>query len=196
MFIEADWSAASYLYSALALVDEGSLLLEKLNSNSWQGDSIVSDIYYRLGIQTTVNGENILLEKSDNVISFLEYDFSDCPDLAQSVICTCIGLGIEGKFRGLHTLRNKETDRITALQNELNKFNWLLEEQENDIFELKRKEIKEQHLLKICTYNDHRMAMAFAPLSIIFDGMEIEHPEVVKKSFPHFWSELQKIGIE
>lgn len=193
--IEGDWSGASYFYSALALVEEGSLLLKNLNSNSWQGDNIVADIYYRLGIKTTTNGDDMLLEKSDNIINYLEYDFSDCPDLAQSVICTCVGLGIEGKFTGLHTLRNKETDRIQALQNELKKINWVLEEDNENYFELKRSPIKENHSLIFKTYNDHRMAMAFAPLAIVFGEIEIESPQVVEKSFPNFWLELKKLGL-
>ena len=194
--IESDWSAASYFYSALALLDEGSIILKNLDSKSWQGDHIVSDIYYRLGIKTSKNGEDMLLEKSENIINYLEYDFTNCPDLAQSVICTCIGLGIAGTFTGLHTLRNKETDRILALQNELNKFNWLLEETKPNYFELKRKHILETHKIKIRTYNDHRMAMAFAPLAIVFESIEIENPQVVEKSFPTFWDELSKIGIK
>jgi len=193
--VEADWSAASYFYSALALLDEGSLILKNLNAISWQGDSIVADIYYRLGVKTSINGNDILLEKSENIIHYLEYDFTDCPDLAQSVICTCVGLGIGGKFTGLHTLRNKETDRIKALQNELKKLNWLLEEQENNFFELKRTTNTEKSSLEIKTYNDHRMAMAFAPLCIVFGNLSIENPEVVRKSFPTFWQEINKIGI-
>jgi 3-phosphoshikimate 1-carboxyvinyltransferase len=193
--IESDWSSASYFYSALALVDEGSLLLRKTALDSWQGDSILGDIYYRLGIITSRNGDDVLLEKSENIISFLDYDFSDCPDLAQTVICTCVGLGLEGLFTGLHTLRNKETDRIQALQNELIKFNWQLKEEEPGFFNLSRSQVFHKGSALIRTYNDHRMAMAFAPLVIVYDQLEFDHPEVVQKSFPHFWEEMQKIGI-
>jgi 3-phosphoshikimate 1-carboxyvinyltransferase len=194
--IESDWSAASYFYSVLALLDEGSLILKNTSTDSWQGDSIVGDIYYRLGIKTSRCGDDTILEKSEHAISYLSYDFSDCPDLAQTVICTCIGLGIEGAFTGLQTLRNKETDRILALQNELAKFNWDLVEQENGVFELQRSRQRNTEDIKIKTYKDHRMAMAFAPLSIIHGAMEIENPDVVIKSFPTFWNELKKIGIQ
>ena len=113
--IESDWSSASYFYSALSLLDEGSLLLKKLSFNSWQGDEICADIYFRLGIRSTKQGDDVLLEKTGQVTHYLRYDFSDCPDLAQTVICTCVGLGVAGEFSGLHTLRNKETDRIMGM---------------------------------------------------------------------------------
>ena len=193
--IENDWSSASYFYSALALADEGSLLLKNMELDSWQGDSIVADIYYRLGITTSRNGDDVLLEKSENIISFLDYDFSDCPDLAQTVICTCIGLGLEGTFTGLHTLRSKETDRIKALQKELIKFNWELTEEEPGCFTLARSQTFYKGPALIKTYNDHRMAMAFAPLVIVHGQLELDYPEVIQKSFPHFWEEMQKIGI-
>lgn len=193
--IESDWSAASYFYSALCLLDEGSILLKNTAIDSWQGDSVVAEIYYRLGITTSRNGDDLLLEKSVHVISYLEYDFSDCPDLAQSVICTCVGLGVEGSFTGMQTLRNKETDRIQALQNELLKFNWVLKEEDENHFELKRSKQFYEGPMQIKTYNDHRMAMAFAPLAIIHGQLEILTPEVVQKSFPNFWEEMQKLGI-
>ncbi len=195
LVIENDWSSASYFYSALALMDEGSILLKNLNFISWQGDSVLAEIYYRLGIISSRKEDDVLLEKSENIIDFLEYNFEDCPDLAQSVICTCIGLGLEGRFTGLHTLRNKETDRILALQNELQKFNWELIEETPDTFDLKRKQEPSNQSLEIETYNDHRMAMAFAPLSVIYGEMSIKNMEVVQKSFPSFWEEFKKIGI-
>jgi len=193
--IEGDWSSAAYFYSALALADEGSLVLKNLSFDSWQGDSIVSDIYYRLGIKTSLWEDDILLEKSEHVIAYLEYDFSDCPDLAQTVICTCVGLGIEGMFIGLQTLRNKETDRIKALQNELIKFDWQLIEKKKNHFELSRRQEIYKEAILIDTYHDHRMAMAFAPLAIILGPFGVKNAEVVKKSFPQFWNELEKIGI-
>lgn len=193
--IESDWSSASYLYSALALMDEGSILLKNLSFDSWQGDEITADIYYRLGVISSKVGDDVLLEKSDNIIDFLDYDFIDCPDLAQSVICACVGLGIEGEFSGLHTLKGKETNRIEALQNELKKLNWILEEGETGVYHLRRNPIVQKVELSIQCYNDHRMAMAFAPLCIVFNEIEILSPEVVKKSFPQFWVEFEKLGV-
>lgn len=193
--IESDWSSASYFYSALCLLDEGSLLLKNLSFNSWQGDEICADIYFRLGIRSTKQGEDVLLEKTGQVTHYLRYDFSDCPDLAQTVICTCVGLGVAGEFSGLHTLRNKETDRISAMQNELRKLNWSLEEKEPNRFLLLRKVEKHPIDLNINTYNDHRMAMAFAPLTICYGQLTIENLDVVNKSFPDFWKEMKKIGV-
>lgn len=193
--IESDWSSASYFYSALSLMDEGSILLKNLNFESWQGDEICADIYYRLGIRSTKQGYDVLLEKTGQVIHYLEYDFSDCPDLAQTVICTCVGLGLSGEFRGLHTLRSKETDRIAAIQTELIKLNWELKESKDGVFQLQPCKEKNELNLNIATYNDHRMAMAFAPLAIVYGQLIINNPEVVQKSFPHFWLELEKIGI-
>lgn len=193
--IESDWSSASYFYSALSLLDEGSLLLKKLSFNSWQGDEICADIYFRLGIRSTKQGDDVLLEKTGQVTHYLRYDFSDCPDLAQTVICTCVGLGVAGEFSGLHTLRNKETDRISAMQNELIKLNWSLEEKEPNHFLLQRKIERHPIDLHINTYNDHRMAMAFAPLTICYGQLTIENPDIVNKSFPDFWKEMKKIGV-
>ncbi|MEZ4928770.1 MAG: hypothetical protein R2777_01990 [Chitinophagales bacterium] len=195
LVIENDWSSASYFYSAFALMKNGRLTLKNLSPNSWQGDKIVAEIYYRLGVKTIVNGNDLVLEHSEHKIDYLNYDFSDCPDLAQTVICTCTSLGIQGNFKGLHTLKNKETDRIKALQNELKKLRWLLIENKDHSYTLRRALPTETYNPKINTYNDHRMAMAFAPLKLLHPKLEIENPEVVKKSFPNFWLEMEKIGI-
>jgi len=193
-YIEGDWSSASYFYSILALAETGSIDISPLYNNSWQGDSILSDIYFRLGVSTYASNNSILLEKAKHKVEHLEYDFTDCPDLAQTVICTCVGLGIKGTFSGMETLRIKETDRILALQNELAKLNWNLEEDGNT-FHLHRGNNQIQRPININTYNDHRMAMSFAPLSIIMGEMYIENPEVVEKSNPMFWQHLQQLGF-
>lgn len=193
--IENDWSSASYFYSAFALLKEGNLILKNLSPNSWQGDKIVAEIYYRLGVKTIVKNGDLILEHSNNKVDYLNYNFTNCPDLAQTVICTCAALGIQGKFTGLHTLKHKETDRIKALQNELLKLRWVVEEKNNE-YTLKRALPTTLYNPVIETYNDHRMAMAFAPLAIIHPQLEIKNPEVVKKSFPNFWEEMKKIGID
>lgn len=193
--IENDWSSASYFYSAFALMKKGKLILSNLSPISWQGDKKVADIFYRLGVKTIVKDNDIVLEHSEHKVDYLNYDFSDCPDLAQTVICTCTGLGIQGKFTGLQTLKYKETDRIKALQNELKKLRWLFIENRDKSYTLKRTLPTEPYNPTIKTYNDHRMAMSFAPLSLIHPKLSIENPEVVKKSFPDFWDEMKKIGI-
>ena len=157
--IEGDWSAASYYYSILAIADEGSITLGPLSLDTFQGDSIVADIYYRLGIITEHVEDQVVLSKSENVIDFLEYDFSDCPDLAQTVICTCAALGIQGEFSGLSSLKIKETDRIKALQNELQKFNWQLTEMDGSYSLMRGESAVSVNPIKIECYNDHRMAM-------------------------------------
>lgn len=193
--IESDWSSASYFYSALALVEQGEIVLKNLNFDSWQGDEIIADIFYRLGIRSSMQGDDVRLEKTGHMVDNLVYDFIECPDLAQTVICTCVGLGIEGEFKGLHTLVHKETNRIKALQNELQKLKWILEESSTGIFNLRRDHSAKELNLNIHTYNDHRMAMAFAPLAIIYDKLSIDHAEVVNKSFPSFWEEFSKLGL-
>lgn len=196
LVVESDWSSASYYYSMLAIADEGEIKLKGLFFDSWQGDSVVADIYYRLGICTEKQGEYILLSKTENVIDYLEYDFSDCPDLAQTVIVTCVALGVSGEFTGLESLRIKETDRIAALQNEIGKLGWLLQEN-SESWVLKRKEsFLVNHPIFINTYNDHRMAMAFAPLSLVYSsGLKIENPKVVSKSNPDFWEHIELLGF-
>lgn len=195
LFIEGDWSSAAFYYSLVALSEEAKLELSPLFDNSWQGDKVVEAIFYRLGVITSPTENGILLEKGKHIIDFLEYDFIDCPDLAQVVMTTCVGLNIEGKFTGLETLHSKETDRIKAMQTELAKFGWKLEK--DNEFYLLSKDYNNKSLPKIniSTYNDHRMAMAFAPLVLLHQELEIENPNVVKKSNPDFWAHLEELGF-
>lgn len=193
--IESDWSSASYFYSALALMDNGTMLLKNLSNDSWQGDQVLSEIYYSLGILTSFQGNDVLLKKTHQHAHHFSYNFEDCPDLAQTVVATCIGLGIEGEFSGLQTLIHKETNRIVALQNEMKQFAYELIEIDTDLYQLQKTQTTITSKKVIKTYNDHRMAMAFAPLAIVFGDIEIENEEVVNKSFPTFWQEFSKIGI-
>lgn len=195
LFIEGDWSSAAFYYSLAALSEEAEIELSPLFNESWQGDKVVEEIFYRLGVITSPTENGILLEKGNHIIDFLEYDFINCPDLAQVVMTTCVGLNIEGKFTGLETLHRKETDRIKAMQTELAKFGWKLEK-ENEFY-LLRKDYNSKILSKISvsTYQDHRMAMAFAPLVLLHQELEIENPNVVKKSNPDFWTHLGNLGF-
>lgn len=124
------------------------------------------------------------------------YDFKSCPDLAQTVVACCAALGIETSFTGLETLKIKETDRILALQNELAKFGVKLYESESGVYRLDCSGKFTPERLQIKTYEDHRMAMAFAPLALVFDGLLIEEPEVVEKSYPLFWEHLEKVNFK
>jgi 3-phosphoshikimate 1-carboxyvinyltransferase len=191
--IEPDWSGASYWYSFLAMSKQGSLKIPALKKYSLQGDSVISKLSKPLGISTEFKEDGILLTKSTHEES-VEFDFKDCPDLAQTIAVICAAKNIIGKFSGLKSLRIKETDRIKALQNELAKINAKLIQEGEDDYRL----IPSQNLpdsASIVTYEDHRMAMAFAPLSMVMD-IEIHEPEVVNKSYPSFWDEVRKIGVK
>lgn len=191
--IEADWSAASYWYSMAALSNECDLTIKGLNHPSLQGDSIVSDLYTFFGVKTNFAQNEIHLSKIKVNDKHFGFDFSDCPDIAQTAAVTASALEIPMLLNGLHTLRIKETDRIIALKNELEKIGITVDIIHNTI------EVKPNKLNSlpptIKTYNDHRMAMAFATLAMKLDAIIIENPEVVKKSYPEFWNDLKKIGF-
>ncbi|MDO9512673.1 MAG: 3-phosphoshikimate 1-carboxyvinyltransferase [Bacteroidales bacterium] len=191
--IESDWSSAAPFYSimALRLLDE--LFLENLTGKSMQGDSVLADIFTNLGVETTELPGGILLKPSSRRSSRFEYDFSDCPDLAQSVIVTVAALGSSGFFTGLHSLPLKETDRLQAMHNELERLG-IRNSIGEDFLEIEASE-------PICpetpiqTYQDHRMAMAFAPLAGVFGSLKMVQPDVVSKSFPKFWKQIERCGF-
>lgn len=191
--IESDWSSASYYYSLLALAQIGSeITLSTFKKISLQGDSIVAKIYESFGVTTTFNYHSINVKKTKETsnIKLFKYNFTDCPDLAQTVAITCLGLGIEAHFTGLHTLKVKETDRIVALKNEIKKFGAKVTITDNSLQFIPPHQL--QSNISITTYNDHRMAMAFAPLCVKTNVM-IEHPKVVSKSYPKFWEDFEKV---
>lgn len=197
--IEADWSAASYWYGMVALAPEADITLQGLKKESLQGDAMVQEIYSKLGVNTEFVENGIRLTKNSEFRIQnleLEIDFSDCPDIAQTVAVTCAALNIETRLTGLKTLRIKETDRIAALQTELNGLGFNVEVENDDIIVLASKEkltINSNHSVE--TYNDHRMAMAFAPLALL-SQISIKNPEVVEKSYPNFWEDLKGVGVE
>lgn len=194
--VEADWSSASYYYSLLALSPPGTTLrLGKYKKVSLQGDAALVDIYAKLGVETVFEGDDFIqLIKKEMGQPTFEADFKDTPDLAQTVVVTCFGLGIPCSIGGLHTLKIKETDRLVALQNELAKLGGDLQITANSLtLSDKRKAIAT--IPTINTYQDHRMAMAFAPLVMHMDLL-INEAEVVSKSYPSFWNDLKKIGIQ
>jgi 3-phosphoshikimate 1-carboxyvinyltransferase len=194
--VESDWSAASYYYSLVALSKIGTqLIVRNLFKNSLQADSACVNIYKNFGIETNFSDNEITISKiSEASSSELKLDFIQCPDIAQTVVCTCIGLNVLLKFTGLQTLKVKETDRITALQNELKKFGYVMETTDNAIQWANQKVIANDNL-SIATYNDHRMAMCFAPLCLLHENIIIENAEVVSKSYPLFWEDVKHIGI-
>jgi len=193
--VEPDWSAASYWYAIAALADEADLFLPGLTQYSLQGDSVITEIMANFGITSQFKNGGVHLQKEVKPIFRKIFDLKECPDLAQTVIVVCAALGHEATFTGLETLKIKETDRVLALQNELAKIGVKLIEK-GQVYKL---DCSEKHIPEkvfINTYEDHRMAMAFAPLALLIPEMEIEDAKVVEKSYPAFWSDLEKVGFE
>lgn len=191
--VEGDWSAASYWYSVLALKKSGSLLLQGLREDSLQGDQAIAQLMLPLGIQTEYLPEGALLTYTGETDALPEViDFLKCPDLAQTVLPCLAALNISARFSGLESLRIKETDRIDALQRELGNFGTRLIEVKTGLWELSGS--FQPQPVNIHTYEDHRMAMGFAPLAAVIEGLSIEEPGVVAKSFPRFWEEWTKIS--
>jgi len=191
--VESDWTAASYWYEILSLVGHGNIFLNGLFQNSYQGDSCVADIFEQLGIHTTYMSEGVLLTSTKINTPSMEYDFTDQPDLAQTLAVTCCLKGVPFIFRGLHSLKIKETDRIAALINELQKLGFIVTESGEGILTWEGELCEPTEKIIIETYEDHRMAMAFTPAAI-FQPITIKHPEVVSKSYPNFWKDIEKIN--
>ena len=194
--VESDWSSASYYYSIIALSRNLELTLNNFSKNSMQGDSKIISIFEKLGVETIFNkNDNSILLRHIKVeiIDCLSLNLNDTPDIAQTLAITCFGLGIHCKLEGLKTLKIKETDRLLALKTELEKLgaNVTITEQSIEVFR-SRKIIEN---ITIETYQDHRMAMAFAPL-VFKVPINILEPNVVTKSYTTFWEDLLKIGIK
>lgn len=201
--VEADWSAASYYYAMAALAPEAELTLGGLFAHSLQGDAVLSQMMRQFGVETTfADGKAHLRKAKDTApVRDFEWDFITCPDLAQTLAATCAGLGVRGLFTGLETLRIKETDRIAALQKELAKVGVILEEASPHLaprhgkpYFILQGEARSASLPVFDTYEDHRMAMALAPLAMRFP-VAIREPQVVEKSYPDFWKDLEKMGF-
>ena len=193
-FVESDWSSASYFFSIAALSKSTRLILSTFFKDSLQGDSTLVDIYKIFGIETIFEEDHIILSKNKiDLPKSINLNLKDSPDLAQTLIVTCLGLGVDCTLEGLHTLKIKETDRLIALKNEIEKFNVdKVEITENSITLENNSNLK--HEVIIDTYNDHRMAMSFAPLSLIVP-IKINNPEVVTKSYVNFWNDLESLGF-
>jgi 3-phosphoshikimate 1-carboxyvinyltransferase len=196
LVVESDWSSASYFYSLLALSENAEMTLGSYSNKSLQGDSALALIYDSLGVKTVFNtSEGIisLSKKKTELPDSLLLDLSNTPDLAQTIAVTCFGLDISCKLTGLHTLKIKETDRLLALKNELEKMGATIQVDDDSLNLEKATKINSNKSIE--TYQDHRMAMAFAPLSLK-TKLAINDAEVVSKSYPNFWKDLQKVGIK
>ncbi len=190
--VEADWSAISYWYGFTALAEAAELFLPNVSENSLQGDRVIATIMERIGVTSTFQNNQLILSKKESASS-IQWDFKDCPDLAQTVIPVCAAKGITGEFTGLESLRIKETDRITALQNEIKKIGASLNEAPSGKWVLTPGKLP-NHELTIETYHDHRMAMGFAPWATLCD-LKIKNPDVVNKSYPGFWEDMRAAGF-
>ena len=191
--IESDWSAASYWYSIISINDHiRSLKLIGLRKNSFQGDKIIADIMKNIGVYTRFESDGILLIKNSNLESTKEINFKNCPDLAQTILVIAAVKKIKLKLKGLESLKIKETDRLIAMKKELKKIGCNFYEA-NDEWILEKRNNKLPKKLIINTYKDHRIAMSFASLSSKLE-LIIRDPEVVNKSYPNFWNDLESIG--
>jgi len=191
--VESDWSSASYFYSFVALSPNAEITLSSYKKNSLQGDSVLAEIYKDLGVETTFGEHSVTLKNTGNLnpSKLMSLNLIGAPDIAQTIAVTCFGLGIECYLTGLHTLKIKETDRLVALKSEIEKLGGEVEIT-NETLHLKSSTTINQNI-SISTYDDHRMAMAFAPLAIKVP-IQIEDENVVSKSYPTFWKDLAKIS--
>ena len=203
-FIENDWSAASYWYEIVALSKnpDTEIRLTGLMDGSKQGDSVTRYIFSLLGVKTTFQTkqqgipQTVTITQNGRCLPRLEYDFINSPDLAQTFVVTCAAKGIPFHFKGLSTLKIKETDRIEALKREMRKLGFVLHDVDGCELYWDGERCEPSLEEGIDTYNDHRMALAFAPYALVTDGLIINNPRVVTKSYPHYWEDLQKAGFQ
>ena len=203
-FIESDWSAASYWYEVMALSADmdDEIRLEGLMDASKQGDSSVRYIFSLLGVKTTFETKEegvpttVTLRHSGRCVPRLEYDFSNSPDLAQTFVVCCALMNVPFHFHGLSTLKIKETDRIEALKKELRKLGYVIKDRNNSELFWDGERCEPNYEMGIDTYEDHRMALAFAPAALRIPALRINNPHVVTKSYPQFWEHLKAVGFE
>ena len=194
--VESDWSAASYWYQIAALSPKAEIELLGLFHNSYQGDSRGAEVFSRLGITTEFTSQGVKLKKTGKAPERLEEDFIDIPDLAQTFVVTCALLNIPFRFTGLQSLKIKETDRIAALRAELKKLGYMIKEENDSILMWNGERCEPEETPVIETYEDHRMAMAFAPAIIRHPNLLIADPQVVTKSYPGYWEDLKQAGFQ
>jgi 3-phosphoshikimate 1-carboxyvinyltransferase len=192
--IESDWSSASYYYSMIALSPlHSAVTLSSYKEKSFQGDAVLKEIYENFGVETTFINNEIKLKKVNNKVHNINLDLNATPDIAQTIVVTCLGLGVECNLKGLHTLKIKETDRLEALKIELTKLGAQVIISDSTLKLGSSTQLNEN--IAINTYQDHRMAMAFAPFALKIP-LKINDAEVVSKSYPTFWEDLKSIGFQ
>jgi 3-phosphoshikimate 1-carboxyvinyltransferase len=193
--VEGDWSAASYWYAMVALAKDADLTILGLKQESLQGDAVVARLFEFFGVRTEFIEGGIRLKKEKVNAENFAYNFSDCPDVAQTLAVVVSALGIPSIFNGLETLTHKETNRLLALKTELAKAGTEVTVSDDSVLDIKPEGLMKGLKGVVQTYEDHRMAMSFAPLALMDTPVEIEHPEVVKKSYPGFWEDLRSVGF-
>lgn len=200
--VENDWSAASYWYEMVALApnEDANVVLPGLFAHSLQGDHRGATVFVRLGVDTQFEEGAVILSKTGECVDFLEYDFLKMPDLAQTFVVTCCMLGVPFHFKGLQSLKIKETDRIEAMKRELKKLGFCLEDRNDNelLWDGRQQPSSSVNFADaaIDTYEDHRMAMAFAPAALRMGHLRINNPEVVSKSYPRYWDDLRSVGFK
>lgn len=211
--VESDWSAASYWYQIMALggmknkeieneeLNDGKQVIESIElldlfSRSYQGDSRGAEVFTHLGIKTEYTERGVKLTKSGTPVEYLEEDMVDIPDLAQTFVVTCCLMNIPFRFTGLQSLKIKETDRITALITELHKLGYVVRSEQDRILIWNGERCPAEEVPVIATYEDHRMAMAFAPACLVLPRIKIDEPQVVSKSYPTYWENLKEAGFK
>jgi len=192
--VEADWSSASYWYQVVALANNATIKIKGLTKNSLQGDSVLAEIYEQLGVKTIFNANGITITKSQNVTNVFKYDFNGCPDVVPAVMATCAALGVKSTFQNIAHLAFKESNRIKALAEELKKIGASLNKYKQSYI-LTPNKTKVNETLKFNSRGDHRIAMSMAPLVLKYNNVEICNCDVVKKSYPEFWNELEKLNF-
>lgn len=192
--VEGDWSGASYWFAFTALAKEASLFLPGMIDRSLQGDRDIVEIMDQLGVDSKFTNEGVQLTKNNKKASSIEWDFTDCPDLAQTVLPVCAAKGVVGTFTGLESLYIKETDRVAALRAELAKINAKIVEPKQGVWRLEPGKVDGIKKIEIETYHDHRMAMGLAPLATMMD-VTIKSPDVVNKSYPGYWEDVKNSGF-
>ena len=203
-FIENDWSAASYWYEMMALSthEDDEIRLEGLMDGSKQGDSSVRYIFSLLGVKSTFESRKegvpttVTLRHTNRCVPRLEYDFVNSPDLAQTFVVCCALKNVHFHFTGLSTLKIKETDRIEAMKKEMRKLGYVIHDKNNSELIWDGERCMPEIEGGIDTYEDHRMALSFAPASLCIEGLSINNPQVVTKSYPHFWEDIKSAGFE
>ena len=201
--VESDWSAASYWYQMVALIQDNEkkestkteIKLPGLLPRSYQGDSRGAEIFAKLGVHTTYTDQGVVLTKMGTPVTCLKEDLVDIPDLAQTFVVTCCLMNIPFRFTGLQSLKIKETDRIQALITELNKLGYVVKSEQDSILIWNGERCEPASHPVIATYEDHRMAMAFAPAILRTPSIRIADPQVVSKSYPGYWEDLKQVGF-